>query len=118
MALNFRLQANAGNDNDTLFPRTGVSGVIGATHSYEIVIVDVTIPATQEDVQTIAISADTKMANSTVRMYLKSTDGTSSKDYSTITQFEVKENQLVIDRLYSKPQNSIEVQLVFFERRS
>lgn len=116
MALNFRLQSNAGIDNDILFPRTSLTNIVGTDKAYEVVSLDVDIPATQEDVQTIAITTDAKMADANVRMYLKSTGEAAQSDYGTITQYEVKPNQLIIDRLYSKPKGNIVVTLVFFER--
>ena len=54
--------------------------------------------------------------DSWVEMVLVGDTEQEQKDYSTITQFQVFNNQLVITRLNQMPTNSIEVKLLFYIR--
>ena len=117
MPTNFRLAYNSGAGYVDLFPRTLVEAIENETGAYEITALQVTIPAVNTMTQTITISTTPKMVNSSVRMILNSTGEQAVNDYSTITQFQVDTNQLIITRLYSMPTNSIEVTLLFFEKQ-
>lgn len=120
MPTNFRLAYNSDGLNYTdLFPKTSTNAIIGADNIYEIVQLQVDIPAppTQTVTQTITITTTPQMVSSAFRMYLISTGEQAISDYGTITQAEVQENNLVITRLYGMPENTITVELVFLEQR-
>lgn len=119
MALNFRLAYTDSIRYIDLFPDTSIDAITDKSDNiYQITVVPVTIPATSSNVQDITITADSNLANSPVRMYLVSSGEEAMIDYNTITQFEVTVNQLTITRLYEFPNDSIQVNLVFFERVS
>lgn len=116
MPTNFRLAYNAGTDYVDLFPKTSIQAITDASQVYQITTLQVTIPAVSTMTQTITITTDSAMASSPVRMVLDSTGDQAESDYSTITQFQVNTNELVITRLYSMPTGSIDVTLIFFEQ--
>lgn len=120
MPTNFRLAYNSdGLNYIDLFPKTSTDAIIGADDIYEIVQLQVDIPAptSQTLTQTVSISTTPQMVNSAFRVYLLSTGEQAESDYGTISQIEVQENSLVITRLYSMPESSITVELVFLEKR-
>ena len=116
MATNFRLAYKFGNDYADLFLRTSIGSVIDSENSLEFVQIPITIPATSDVIQTIPFAGHGDLSNFWVEIRLKSSGGTSVPDYSTITQFEVKANQLVVTRLNEKPVNPIDVELLFYKQ--
>lgn len=117
MPTTFRLAVNSGLGYTDLFPKTSVNGIIGANDIYEITSLQVEIPATNENIQTVAIATDSKMENAMFDMYLESSGGTSATDFATIDQAQVTTNQLTLVRLGDMPQNPINVTLVFYKVR-
>lgn len=120
MPTNFRLAYNSdGLNYIDLFPRTSMDAIIGADNTYEItqLQVDIPAPSTSTLTQSVTISTTTQMVSSPFRMYLVSTGEQAESDYSTITQVQVQENELIVTRLYNMPVDTITVELVFFEQR-
>ena len=117
MPTNFRLSYNTGSEYIDMFFKSKTDALVDIENVYQIVTVDVTIPATTSNVQDVTLATDDKMANSAVRMILKSTGKQAEYDYSTITQFQVNTGKLTITRLYTMPKEAIEVTLIFFEKK-
>lgn len=117
MPTTFRLAVNSGLEYTDLFPKTSVNGIIDANDIYEITSLQVEIPVTNENIQTVAITTDSKMESAMFDMYLESTGGTSIADFDTIDQVQVSTNQLTLVRLGNMPKNPIDVTLVFYEVR-
>lgn len=119
MATNFRLAYTNGIEYIDLFPKTSVTAIVDAQNIYDIVQVDVNIPAPTSSTltQTVALSTTPAMVAAPFRVYLSSTGAQAESDYATINQVEVKDNQLVITRLGDMPVGAIDVTLVFFEVR-
>ena len=119
MATNFRLAYTNGIEYIDLFPKTSVAAIVDAQNIYDIVQVDVNIPAPTSPAltQTVALSTTPAMVAAPFRVYLSSTGTQAESDYATINQVEVQDNQLVITRLGDMPVGAIDVTLVFFEVR-
>lgn len=119
MATNFRLAYTNGIEYIDLFPKTSVTAIVDAQNIYDIVQVDVNIPAPTSSAltQTVALSTTPAMVAAPFRVYLSSTGTQAESDYATINQVEVQDNQLVITRLGDMPVGAIDVTLVFFEVR-
>lgn len=119
MATNFRLAYTNGIEYIDLFPKTSVTAIVDAQNIYDIVQVNVNIPAPTSPAltQTVALSTTPAMVAAPFRVYLSSTGTQAESDYATINQVEVQDNQLVITRLGDMPVGSIDVTLVFFEVR-
>ena len=119
MATNFRLAYTNGIEYIDLFPKTSVTAIVDAQNIYDIVQVDVNIPAPTSPAltQTVALSTTPAMVAAPFRVYLSSTGTQADSDYATINQVEVKDSQLVITRLGDMPVGAIDVTLVFFEVR-
>lgn len=117
MATNFRLAYTNGIEYIDLFPKTLVTAIVDAQNIYNIVQVDVNIPAPTSPAltQTVALSTTPAMVAAPFRVYLSSTGTQAESDYATINQVEVQDNQLVITRLGDMPVGAIDVKLVFFE---
>lgn len=117
MATNFRLAYTNGIEYIDLFPTTSVTAIVDAQNIYDIVQVDVNIPAPTSPTltQTVALSTTPAMVAAPFRVYLSSTGTQAESDYATINQVEVQDNQLVITRLGDMPVGAIDVTLVFFE---
>lgn len=119
MPTNFRLEYNNGLEYVDLFPSTSVHGIIDANNVFEIVSLDVTIPApsSQTLTQSITITTTQEMEDTNFNVVLLSTGEQAESDYATISQMQVNTNELVVTRLYNMPDDSIDVRLVFFEQR-
>lgn len=119
MATNFRLAYTNGIEYIDLFPKTSVTAIVDVQNIYDIVQVDVNIPAPTSPAltQTVALSTTPAMVAAPFRVYLSSTGTQAESDYATINQVEVQDNQLVITRLGDMPVGAIDVTLVFFEVR-
>lgn len=119
MATNFRLAYTNGIEYIDLFPKTSVTAIVDAQNIYDIVQVNVNIPAPTSPAltQTVALSTTPAMVAAPFRVYLSSTGTQAESDYATINQVEVQDNQLVITRLGDMPVGAIDVTLVFFEVR-
>lgn len=117
MATNFRLAYTNGIEYIDLFPKTSVTAIVDAQNIYDIVQVDVNIPAPTSSTltQTVALSTTPAMVAAPFRVYLSSTGTQAESDYATINQVEVQDSQLVITRLGDMPVGAIDVTLVFFE---
>lgn len=117
MATNFRLAYTNGIEYIDLFPKTSVTAIVDAQNIYDIVQVDVNIPAPTSPTltQTVALSTTPAMVAAPFRVYLSSTGTQAESDYATINQVEVQDSQLVITRLDDMPVGAIDVTLVFFE---
>lgn len=117
MALNFRLAHTDSIRYIDLFPNTELGAITDAgSNLYQVTVVPVTIPAYSGITQNIAITADSSLVDSVVRMYLTTQTQEAQLDYATINQFEVTDNQLAITRLYEYPSDAINVNLVFFKK--
>ena len=119
MPTNFRLAYTDGIEYIDLFPSTSIRGIIDANNVFEIVSLDVTIPAptSQALTQSIAIATTQEMENTNFNAILLSTGVQAESDYATISQMQVNTNELVVTRLYDMPIDSIDVRLIFFEQR-
>lgn len=119
MPTNFRLAYTNGIEYIDLFPSTSVHGITDANNVFEIVTLDVTIPAptSQTLTQSIAITTTQEMEDTNFNVILLSTGTQAESDYTTISQMQVNTNELVVTRLYNMPVDSIDVRLVFFEQR-
>ena len=117
MALNFRLAYNSGLEIVDLFPASSMVAIDGNDNIMKYSTIDVTIPAptTQDTTQTIAITTTPQQVAAPVYMLLTSTGQQAQSDYGTIDQYQVTTNQLVLTRLYTWPQDSINVTLIFEE---
>lgn len=117
MATNFRLAYTNGIEYIDLVPKTSVTAIVDAQNVYDIVQVDVNIPAPTSPAltQTVALSTTPAMVAAPFRVYLSSTGTQAESDYATINQVEVQDSQLVITRLGDMPVGAIDVTLVFFE---
>lgn len=119
MATNFRLAYTNGIEYIDLFPKTSVTAIVDVQNIYDIVQVDVNIPAPTSSTltQMVALSTTPAMVAAPFRVYLSSTGTQAESDYATINQIEVQDNQLVITRLGDMSVGAIDVMLVFFEVR-
>lgn len=119
MSTNFRLAYTNGIEYIDLFPSTSIHGITDANNVFEIVSLDVTIPAptSQTLTQSIAITATQEMEDTNFNVILLSTGKQAESDYGTISQMQVNTNELIVTRLYGMPTNSIDVRLIFFEQR-
>lgn len=117
MATNFRLAYTNGIEYIDLFPKTSVTAIVDVQNIYDIVQVDVNIPAPTSSTltQTVALSTTPAMVAAPFRVYLSSTGTQAESDYATINQIEVQDSQLVITRLGDMPVGAIDVTFVFFE---
>lgn len=122
MPTNFRLSYTNGIEFVDLFPSTNVAAITDGDGIYQIETMDVTIPApasgtSAPNTQTVAITTTDDMVSAPFNMYLSSTGEQATKDYATISQAQVTANQLSITRLYTMPEGSINVTLVFYIKR-
>ena len=117
MAIDFRLSYRTALGYTDLFPQTSVQEIIGADEIYQLVPLDVTIPPVSQQTQTISIVTDAFMPTSDFKVYLNTAGEQAMEDWCTINQMQVTENTLTITRLYSYPTGSIDVTLVFIEKR-
>ena len=122
MPTNFRLSYTNGIEFVDLFPSTNVAAITDADDIYQIETMDVTIPApasgtSAPNTQTVTITTTDDMVSALFNMYLVSTGEQATKDYATISQAQVTTNQLSITRLYTMPEGSIDVVLVFYIKR-
>lgn len=117
MALNFQLSYLNNQEYRDIFPKVSFGSVVDskAQQAFVTETLTVMIPPTNDITQTVAISTNELMANSYFEMHLNGTTEQDMVAYDTITQIEVKPNQLVLTRLYRKPTSPIEVTLVFYE---
>ena len=118
MALNFRLAARQGTGYTDLFPRlASIDNVIDANSAFKKETINVTIPATSDNTQTITITTTPEQVAAPVNMYMTSTGEQAQADYATINQFSVTDNTLTIIRVYTMPTGSIDVTLEFLVKR-
>lgn len=114
MAINFRLNyLESINNYIDIFLQTGMEGIIDNENLLSFSILEVTIPSTSNNTQTISISSPVPQENFNVLMFLLDTTEEAIIDYSTINQFEITNNNLIITRLYNMPNDSINVILLF-----
>ena len=117
MPVNFRLAYNNSLNIVDLFPATNINAINDNDNIMKYSTIDVTIPSvtTQQTTQTISIETTAQQVSAPVYMILNSTGEQAEMDYATINQYQVITNQLIVTRLYSWPQNNIDVTLVFKE---
>lgn len=113
MAINFRLSYNQGFSYIDLFPRTDIEGISFNTSTSRHATVNLTIPPTNDLIQSIPIDIPLEYVNVPVYMELLYKSESDIYDYSTISQFQILDGTLNITRLYTKPTGSIQVVLVF-----
>ena len=114
MAINFRLNyLESINNYIDIFLQTGMEGIIDNENLLSFSILEVTIPTTSNNTQTISISSPVPQENFNVLMFLLDTTEEAIINYSTINQFEITNNNLIITRLYNMPNDSINVILLF-----
>lgn len=116
MAIDMRPSYKSGVGYVDMFLHTLVPAIDDLHTEFKKVSMNVTIPASANVTQTIAITTDERMPDSSFDVFLTSTGDDAEYNFSTITQVEVKTNQLIVTRLYSKPTGSIDVTLVFYEK--
>lgn len=114
MATNFRLAYLNGTEFTDLFPRTSIGGITDAVKALRFASLQVTIPATTDMTQTITITTEAGMEDAWVEMNLVGDTEQEKADYATITQFEIRPNQLIITRIGSMPTGQIQVNLLFY----
>ena len=115
MAINFRLSYNQGFSYTDLFPRTDVKGISfnTSTSRSRHATINLTIPPTNDLIQSIPVDIPLAYVNVPVYMELLYKSESDIYDYSTISQFQILDGTLNITRLYTKPTGSIQVVLVF-----
>lgn len=115
MAINFRLSYNQGFSYTDLFPRTDVKGISfnTSTSRSQHATINLTIPPTNDLIQSIPVDIPLAYVNVPVYMELLYKSESDIYDYSTISQFQILDGTLNITRLYTKPTGSIQVVLVF-----
>ena len=113
MAINFRLSYNQGFSYTVLFPRTDVKGISFNTSTSRHATISLTIPPTNDLIQSIPIDIPLEYVNVPVYMELLYKSESDIYDYSTISQFQILDGTLNIIRLYTKPTGSIQIVLVF-----
>ncbi len=117
MAIDFRLNYLQGINNYVdIFLETGAKGIFDNTTALKYSTLEVDIPATQENIQTIALNLTPQQQRAVAAMYLVSTDEQAKIDYGTISQYEINGNNMIVTRLYSFPKGPIRVKLLFKER--
>lgn len=124
MAVDFRLAYNSGIEIVDLFPQSSIKAVQGinfdtgheAILSYSTLNVTIPVPTSQEVTQIIPVTFNSNQ-NGFFYTILLSTGEQAQSDYNTITQIatDTSNNQLEITRLYSMPQESIEIMLIFIQ---
>lgn len=117
MAVNFRLAYNSGLNIVDLFPSSNMKAVDNTDDIMQYSFINVTIPppSNQANTQSISISTTSKQVSAPVYMFLNSSGEQAMLDYLTISQFQVTNNQLILTRLYSWPEENINVTLLFEE---
>lgn len=115
MAVNFRLAYNQGFEYVDLFPSTVVSAVTEGNVASRQSIINITIPPINNYIQTIPLSLTQKQLNSNVYMQLINLGENDQYNYDSISQYQITENGLVINRLYYYPNDSVQVALIFVE---
>lgn len=112
MAENFVFEAREQVGYNELLPSTTADNVVG---TYTKTSLNVVVPATTENVQTIAVPDMTaEMAQMPFEVYLVSG---AQDDYGTLTQVESQEGQVVITRLYEMPTAEITIMLLIYSRK-
>ena len=114
MAVNFTLSYNNNNNYKDLFFQLNTAA-IGMEGQFTISTVNVNIPTTQDTIQTIDLSLTASQENSMFRIYRSSDDADYIKNFSTISQAQITNGQLILTRLGNMPTAAIDVVLVFFE---
>ena len=119
MPTDFRLSYTNGIEYIDLFPQTSIEGIIDSNNIYNITTLNVTVPSlnTPNITKIISINTTPSMINSPFQVILNSTTEQDELDFLTINQIQVINNQLVITRLYNMPVNSINITLLFFEKK-
>lgn len=112
MALDFRLAYQSPTEYVDLFPKVNITDVNGMENTYIKNIINVEIPAVSALTQNITIVANIELVSKNIDMYLVSGN---QEDYNTITQYQVNENELILTRLYTYPNNTINVALIFYD---
>lgn len=113
MSQNFKLSYNMGFNYVDLFPKSTIEAIkFNQDTSYQSSIF-VTIPPSNDLIQTIPIPISTKYLDVPVYMKLLDNKNTDQYDYSTISQFQIIDGNLKIVRLFTKPIDFINVLLVF-----
>lgn len=118
MALNFRFAYNQGFEYVDLFPSTSVAAIKEGSIVSRQSVVNVTIPAVSDYTQTISLSLTQEQIDSMVYMQLIDLSENDQYNYDSISQYQVTEDGLVINRLYYYPTDSIQVALIFVENGS
>ena len=118
MAVNMRLESKnskAYNDWLTLYPLTTVRNIVAdvGDEVYGYNRLRLTIPASADVTQNIAIATTDAMLNSVYELRLLSDTTAGRKDFKTITGYRVTKNNLQITRLYDAPTGEIEAELNF-----
>lgn len=113
----FRLSYLNGSDFVDLFPKTSMESLIDGDNILSFIVIPVTIPVTIENIQTIPlVTSETNLEDFWVDMYLMGNTEADKIAYATITQYEIKQNELIITRLNKSPVSEIQVQLIFYKQ--
>lgn len=107
----FRLSAKENNEYVDLFPRTTIDGIADDENIRGTQVLEVEVPATNDMIQTIAISTNAHIVDAPFEVHFVSGD---KNDYNTITQAQVTANTLTLTRLYNMPKGQIKIALVFY----
>lgn len=118
MALNFRLAYNQGFEYVDLFPSTSVAAIKEGSIVSRQSVINVTIPAVSNYTQTISLSLTQEQMDSMVYMQLIDVGDNDQYNYDSISQYQITNDGLVINRLYYYPTDSIQVALIFVENGS
>lgn len=114
--MNFRLAYKSGINYIDLFPKTNTDGIIDLEKTFTIETLNVNVPATTNQIQSIAVTTTSNMLNSVYQYFLvnSTTSETSIADFATISKIDITTNQITITRLNDMPTNSIDIIIVFF----
>lgn len=118
MAVNFRLAYNQGFEYVDLFPSTSVEAIKEGSVVARQSVVNITIPSINNYTQTIPLSLTQEQLNSMVYMQLIDLSEDDQYNYDSISQYQITNDGLVINRLYYYPTDSIQVALIFVENGS
>lgn len=118
MAVNFRLAYNQGFEYVDLFPSTSVASIKEGSIVSRQSVINITIPSINNYIQTIPLSLTQEQKDSMVYMQLIDLGENDQYNYDSISQYQITEDGLVINRLYYYPTDSIQVALIFVENGS
>ena len=116
MAVTFGFSYKSGINYVDLFPSTTIEAIVDVGDMLEIETLNVTIPVTQDNTQTITISTTPEMLNAVFEVYPSGNYTTEQlASYNTISNISITENTLTVIRNGMMPTEEINIVIVFYE---